>query len=222
VEGNDEDRPADLARIGSDHPELEQCPGCLAWVPLDQFCELTANLDPEAPEPHCANCRENGRPPAPKFLSLTHRHLTAINEIMAAPTFSQGLTRAAEVTGYSREYLRHLAAGRRMPEFRRFFQLKLEAAGADINKIVQVKVEALDADEVKWNPKAEVFDAFPDHRTRLRASQDVTKLLEMEPPKSDGISVGVAIKFETNLGTGETHDPPNVLRAKPIVEVTSG
>jgi hypothetical protein len=44
----------------------------------------------------------------------------------------------------------------------------------------------------------------------------------MEPPKSDGISVGVAIKFETNLGTGETHDPPNVLRAKPIVEVTGG
>jgi hypothetical protein len=211
-----------LARVGSDRPELEQCPGCLEWVPLDQFCELTADLDPEAPEPHCARCRENGRPPAPKFLSLTHRHLTAINEIMAAPTLTLGLTRAAEVTGYSREYLRHLAAGRRIPEFRRFFQLKLEAAGADINKVVQVKVDALDADEVKWNPKVEVFDHFPDHRTRLRASQDVTKLLEMEPPKSDGISVGVAIKIETNLGAGETFDPPNVLRAKPIVEVSGG
>jgi hypothetical protein len=222
VEGNDEDRPADLARIGSDHPELEQCPGCLEWVPLDQFCELTVGLDLDAPEPHCARCRKHGRPPPPKFLSLTQRHLTAIDAIMAAPTLAQGLTRAAEATGYSRAHLVHLAAGRRTPEFRRFFQLKLEAAGADINKVVKVKVDALDADEYKWNPKEEKFDDFPDHRTRLRASQDVTKLLEMEPPKSDGISVGVAIKFETNLGSGETHDPPNVLRAKPIVEVTGG
>lgn len=185
-------------------------------MPLDQFCELSAGLSVDDPLPHCASCRENGVPQA-KFLNLTPRHLKAIDVIIAGPTYTQGLTAAAAATGYSRDYLKELFHGRRIPEFRRCFQMKLEAMGASIDKIIQVKVGALDADEQKWNPAEERFNAFPDWRTRLRASQDVAKLLEMEPPKDDSVNVGVAIKIETNLGDGETIDPPNIMRPKPLV-----
>jgi hypothetical protein len=192
----------------------------LAWVPLDQFCELIADLEPDALEPHCLRCRTEG-PPEPEFLNLTARHRLAIKHIMAAPDLKTGYRNAAAATGYSKKYLYHLASGRRVPEFRRYFQLKLEAAGADVTKVVGVCVDALDANEVKWNPKAEVFDEFPDHRTRLRAGQHVGKMLELEPPKADGINVGVAINIETNLGTGETYDPPNIMRPKHVeVDVT--
>jgi hypothetical protein len=204
-----------LAQRQSDRSELEQCPGCLEWVPLDQFCDLIADTEHDAIEPHCLKCRTAG-PPEPKFLNLTARHRKAIEHIMAAPDLPTGYRNAAAATGYSRKYLYHLASGRRVPEFRRFFQLKLEAAGADINKVVSVCVDAMDADEHKWNPASEQFDAFADHRTRLRAGQHVGKMLELEPPKADGINVGVAIKIETNLGTGETHDPPNIMRPKPV------
>jgi hypothetical protein len=218
VDGEDGQNLACLAdgRRETDQAELEQCPGCLAWVPLDQFCELVADLDLNAPLPHCASCRTNGVP-QPKFLNLTNRHRQAIDLILAAPSLQDGYRAASEATGFSRQYLYQLATGRRVPEFRRFFQIKLEAAGADMDKVIAVKVGALDAEEQKWNPKEEQFNSFPDWRTRLRASQDCTKLLEMEPPKAEGASVGIAIKIETNLGTGETHDPPNVMRPKPAV-----
>jgi hypothetical protein len=189
------------------------------WVPLDQFCDLIADLEPDAPEPHCLKCRTQG-PPEPEFLNLTSRHRLAIKHIMAAPSLAAGYRAAAAATGYNEHYLYLLASGRRVPEFRRYFQLKLEAAGGDINKVVKVCVDAMDADEMKWNPKEEEFDSFPDHRTRLRAGQHVGKMLELEPPKADGINVGVAIKIETNLGGGETFDPPNVMRPKPIVDVS--
>ena len=142
---------------------------------------------------------------------------------MAAPNLTKGYRAAAEISGYSEGQIKHFVAGRRTPEFRRCFQMKLEMAGADANSVIKAKVDALRADEHKWNPKTERFDAFADHRTRLRASQDVTKLLELEPPRAEGFNVGVAIKIETNLGTGETYDPPNVLRPKPaVVDVSRG
>ena len=189
-------------------------------MPLSEFCELSVDLDEDSPDPHCLKCRTHG-PPKPKFLNLTERHLKAIQYIMAAPDLRTGYRNAAKATGFSKKYLYLLATGRRVPEFRRYFQLQLEAAGADINKVIQVTVEAMDADEVKWNPTNEVFDHFPDHRTRLRAGQHVTKMLELEPPKADGLRVGVAIAITTNLGDGETHDPPNIMRPKPVtVDVT--
>jgi hypothetical protein len=125
---------------------------------------------------------------------------------------------AAKATGFSEVYIRQLREGRRVPEFRRFYQMYLEQAGGDIARVAQVQVECMnEATEQKYHPKAEEFVAFPDWRTRLRASQHIGKMLEMEPPKSDGISVGVAIKIETNLGRGETIDPPSVIRAKPLI-----
>lgn len=184
-------------------------------MPLSEFCELAVSLDEDSPDPHCLKCRTDG-PPQPTFLNLTNRHRKAIEHILAAPDLKTGYRNAAAATGFSRKYLYLLATGRRVPEFRRFFQLKLEAAGGDINKCVKVAVEAMDAEEVKWNPANEVFDSFPDHRTRLRAGQHVTKMLELEPPKADGINVGVAIRISTNLGGGETHDPPNIMRPKPV------
>lgn len=220
MEGTDIEDSSSLAQREADRASLEQCPGCLAWVPLDQFCDLVADLEPDAIEPHCLRCRTEG-PPEPEFLNLTARHRLAIQHILAAPDLKAGYRAAAAATGYSKKYLYHLASGRRVPEFRRYFQLKLEAAGADISKVVAVCVDALDAEEVKWNPASEVFDSFPDHRTRLRAGQHVGKMLELEPPKADGITVGVAIKIDTNLGSGETFDPPQIFRPKPVtVDVT--
>jgi hypothetical protein len=189
------------------------------FLPLTEFCELEVGLGPDDVLPHCAKCREHGVQ-RPKFLNLTRRHHVAMAAMMSAPTLSQGYTDAAEATGFSRGYIKHLASGRRVPEFRRLYQLKLEMAGGDMNRIIQVQVEALAADEHKWNPAEEDFSHFADHRTRLRAAQHIQQTLELNPPKADGINVAVGIKFETNLGTGKTFDPPNVMRATPIVDVS--
>ncbi len=195
----------------------------MAFLPLSEFCELEVDLGLDAMPPHCAKCRDEGVP-RPQFLNLTVRHHKAMAALMAAPTLSQGYTAAAEATGFSRGYMKHLASGRRVPEFRRLFQLKLEMAGGDMNRIIQVQVEALGAEEHKWNPAEEKFSHFADHRTRLRAAQHIQQTLELNPPKADGINIAVGIKFETNLGDGETFDPPNVMRTmpKPVVDVSDG
>jgi hypothetical protein len=176
-------------------------------------------LDHNSPDPHCARCRENGVP-QPKFLTLTLRHRKVAECLLGASNPAEGVRNAAKATGFSEVYIRHLREGRRLPEFRRFYQMYLEQAGGDIARVAQVQVACMnEATEQKYHPKAEVFVEFPDWRTRLRASQHIGKMLEMEPPKAEGgVSVGVAIKIETNLGTGETVDPPSVFRAKPLIE----
>jgi hypothetical protein len=203
----------------ADRSALEQCPGCYEWLPLDQFVELEVGLSLDDPMPHCMTCRTHGKP-KPQFLSLTARHRRAIACVLAAPSLSGGYKEAARVTGYSVQAIRDLFAGRRTPEFRRCYQLMLEAAGADMARLVEVQVECLAAMDHKYHPKLEEFVAFPDHRTRLRAAQHLTKQLELDPPKADGGSLGVAITFNTNLGRGETYDPPNIMRANPVVDVT--
>lgn len=200
---------------------LEQCPGCYEWKPLDQFCDLEAGLSLDDVLPHCKGCRSNGAP-KPQFLNLTARHRKAIACVLAAPSLSKGYKDAAAVTGFTVQAIRDLFAGRRVPEFRRCYQLMLESAGADMARLVEVQVACLAADEQKYHPKLEDFVAFPDHRTRLRAAQHLTKQLELDPPKQDGINVNVGIKFTTNLGKGETYDPPSVFRAEPVVDVTPG
>jgi hypothetical protein len=221
MEGSDENRLPDLAGRGADSAQLEQCPGCYEWLPLDQFCEQDVGLSLDDVMPHCRKCRTKGSP-KPQFLSLTARHRRAIACVLAAPSLAKGYKEAARVTGYSVQTIRELFAGRRVPEFRRCYQLMLESAGADMARLVEVQVACLSAEEQKYHPKLEDFVAFPDHRTRLRAAQHLTKQLELDPPKQDGINVSVGIKFETNLGSGETYDPPSVLRANPIVDVTPG
>lgn len=207
-----------MARRGSDPAQLEQCPGCYEWLPLDQFCDIDVGLSIDDVLPHCKTCRVTGKP-KPQFLKLTGRHRRAIACVLAAPSLASGYREAAAMTGYSIQTIRDLFAGRRTPEFRRCYQLMLESAGADMSRLVEVQVAALSADEQKYHPKLEDFVAFPDHRTRLRAAQHLTKQLELDPPKQDGVQVNVGIKFETNLGGGETFDPPNVMRAKPVAEV---
>jgi len=210
-----------VAERSTDLSALEQCPGCYEWLPLSLFCDMEIELGPDSIAPHCQNCRDHGKP-KPKFLSLTRRHRKAIAVVLAAPNLTKGYKQAAQATGFSVSQIRDFFAGRRVPEFRACYQMALEAAGADINTVVQVQVEALGATEAKYHPDQKEFVHFPDYRTRLRASQHVGKMLELEPPKQDGIQVNVGIKFNTNLGGGETYDPPNVMRTNPVVDVSRG
>lgn len=136
--------------------------------------------------------------------------------IVGAPSLAAGIRAAAKATGYSPANLREMLAGRRVPEFRRAFQLLLEASGADIETCAQVVGEAMRAREYKYHPAEEEFVSFPDHRTRLRAAQHATKMLELEPPVGNAIQIGVGVTIKTNLGSGETIDPPNIFRAFPV------
>jgi len=215
MERDDENSTTTVAERRTDLSQLEQCPGCYEFLPLSEFCDLDVELGPDAIAPHCLKCRTHGKP-KPKFLNLTRRHRKAIACVLAAPSLPKGYKDAAKATGFSVAQIRDFFAGRRVPEFRACYQMALEAAGADIETVVKVQVDCLKADEYKYHPGDKAFVAFPDHRTRLRASQHVTKMLELEPPKQDGIQVNVGIKFNTNLGGGETYDPPNVMRARPV------
>jgi hypothetical protein len=188
-------------------------------LPLDRFCDIEAGLSLDDVLPHCQTCRKKGKP-KPQYLSLTARERKAIACVLAAPSLQRGYKEAARVTGFSVSTIRDMFAGRRHPEVRRCYQLMLEAAGADIARLVEVQVACLSAEDPKYHPKLEEFVMFPDHRTRLRAAQHLTKHLELDPPKDAGINVGVAIKIVTNLGSGNTIDPPNVMRAKPVVDVS--
>ncbi len=214
MESRDGDSTPTVAGRDTDLSALEQCPGCYEWLPLSLFCDLDVELGPDSMAPHCLNCRTKGKP-KPKYLSLTRKHRKAIAVVLAAPSLAQGYKDAARATGYSIKMIRDFFAGRRVPEVRACYQMALEAAGADIQTVVQVQVDCLHATEQKYHPKKEDFVEFPDFRTRLRASQHMTKMLELEPPKADGLQVNIALKFNTNLGGGETYDPPNVMRARP-------
>jgi len=187
---------------------------------MSEFCDLDAPLDPDSPPPHCAKCRENG-PPRRQVFDLTRRQLQAVQIVFAGITPAQGIKDAAVATGYSVSSIRSMIAGRRVPEVRRCYQMMLEAAGANAEKVIRVRVEAMNAIEYKYHPSKGEFVGFPDQRTRLRAAADVSKALELDPPRNDAVQVGVAITFNTNLGDGETIDPPGVMRANPVVDVSN-
>ncbi len=189
---------------------------------MSEFCDLDAPTDPDDPPPHCAKCRREG-PPRRQLFNLTRRQLEAVRIVFAGMTPAEGVRNAVAATGYSASHIRDMIAGRRVPEVRRCYQMLLEAAGGGIEKVIRVEVEAMDAMEYKYHPGKGEFVEFPDHRTRLRAGQHVGRMLEVEPPKSDNANVGVAIVFNTNLGDGETFDPPNVMRAssdRPVADVS--
>ncbi len=218
MEGTDQKNLACLGERGAADAQLEQCPGCLAFLPLSEFCDLDVGLEPDDPLPHCAKCRREGIP-QPKFLNLTRRQLKAMELVLAGTSVARGIAEAVKQTGYSSSHIREMLNGRRHPEVRRCYQLALESAGGDIRKVIQVQVEALDAKEAKYHPKNEEFVEFPDYRTRLRASQHIGKMLELEPPRQDKLNVIIPITFNTNLGDGKTFDPPNVMRARPTGEI---
>ncbi len=218
MEGRDENSLACLGERGAARAELEQCPGCLAFLPLSEFCDLDVGLDMDDPLPHCAKCRKEGIP-QPKFLNLTRRQLKAMELVLAGTSVARGIAEAVKQTGFSSSHIREMLNGRRHPEVRRCYQLALEAAGGDIRKVIKVQVEALGATEAKYHPSKEDFVEFPDFRTRLRASQHIGRMLELEPPRQDGLNIAIPITFKTNLGDGKTVDPPNVMRAHPIVDV---
>ncbi len=218
MEGRDEKGLACLGERGAARAELEQCPGCLAFLPLSEFCDLDVGLDMDDPLPHCAKCRREGIP-QPRFLNLTRRQLKAMELVLAGTSVARGVAAAAKETGFSPSHIREMLNGRRHPEVRRAYQLALEVAGGDIRKVIKVQVDALDAMEPKYHPGKEEFVEFADHRTRLRASQYIGKMLELEPPRQDGINVVIPITFNTNLGDGKTFDPPNVMRARPTGEI---
>ena len=186
---------------------------------MSEFCNLDAPLEPEDPPPHCAKCRENG-PPRRSVFNISRRQLQAVRIVFAGVTPAQGVKAAVLATGYSANHIRDMIAGRRVPEVRRCYQMMLEAAGADAEKVIRVLVEAMDANDAKYHPGKGEFVEHADHRTRLRAAQHVSKTLELDPPRKEGVNVGVAITFNTNLGDGETYDPPNIMRAEPIVDVS--
>lgn len=197
--------------------ELESCPSCYEWKPLSEFCDLNVGLSPDDPLPSCLACRTNGRP-RPQFLNLSRRHRKALEILIAAPNLPKGISAAARATGYSQSSIRDLINGRRTPEFRRAFQVMLEAGGADLMTVARVIGEALRANDYKYHSALEDFVHFPDHRTRLRAAQTATKLLELEPPNGYGVQIGVGVQIKHNLGAGETIEHPSVFRAFPVKE----
>lgn len=191
--------------VGGDEAR-EYCPGCHEQRPLSAFLDSKGGFDPEDPPLVCRRCQENGIPPKDP-IALAPRERVILRCILEAPTFASGVRKAAAATGATENAIRKMLDGRRSNELRRAFQLTLELAGLDVHSIARGIVLASRAVEPKWNPKAERWDYFPDHKTRLAAQRHATRLQELEPPREraggGGGATAVAAVFVTNVGSGQ-------------------
>jgi hypothetical protein len=142
-------------------------------------------------------------------------HQLALKAYFGASNPREALKAAAEASGLTKASINDLIAGRRSPEFRMAFQRYMELRGLNHYGVTNVLVEAMKAEEHKWNPTEEIFEHFPDHRTRLNTVKHVTKLMQLDPPVNAAPMAAVQVTINHNLGSGEEIDPPGVFRVKP-------
>lgn len=197
------------------------CPGCHESKPIDQWVLITSDFDPQSPEVVCDSCRTNGIPRIPKFtIALHHRKL--IDAYFGEDDPRNALAAASRASGLTQRTIKDILAGRRAPEVRRVFQLKLEAMGLGPEGVATILGDCAKATEQKWNPKEEEFNEFPDYRTRLNTIKYAGKLQELEPPKVAGPAQVNNIVIKTNLGiSGDPVevDSPSRLRVRKPEEV---
>ncbi len=194
---------------------LIPCPGCLELKPPEKWQGVEIDYDPEAPDPICNDCSTNGIPPRRHTLMLGLPERLALKAYFNCPNPAKARAAAAAASGFSMSHIDNMIHGRRCPEFRRAFQLLLEEHGLGFHGIAKILGEAALADEHKWNPKNEVFDAFPDHRTRVNVAKQATRLQELEPSQKGAGTAAVQVVINHNLGSGEEIDPPGTLRITP-------
>lgn len=172
-----------------------------------------------SPEPVCDDCRKNGIPQV-RIFDMPLHHQLALEAYMGEADPKAAVLAASKASGLKPATIKEMIRGRRAPEFRRVFQLCLEAKGLHIGGIVSILAECAGATEQKWNPAEGQFNEFKDFRTRLNTAKAAAKFLELEPPKSGGGPGQVnQIVIQHNLGSGEEIDPPSVFRVKPPGEV---
>lgn len=181
---------------------------------MSHWTDVSASFERGAPELVCRTCQEEGVPRAAYPALRPHHHL-ALRELAKGLDTPQAIRNAARASGLSTREISYMLEGRRVPEFRRAWQLFLESAGLDMASIVNIAVEASRAMEQKYHRGEERFVEFPDHKTRFRTAQWAAKHLELEPSQKSRGTGGVTINVVTNLGNGEELQPPGRLVAKP-------
>lgn len=198
--------------------DLIACPGCHELKAPEEWVKCELDLDPLSPPPVCDSCRSDGVPPRIRTFAMPLNHQLALKAFMGETNPQTALRAASKASGLKQSTIKQMIAGRRAPEFRRSFQLCLEAMGLDLVGIASLMAECAGATESKWNPKEEKFNSFIDHRTRLNTAKAAARLLELEAPKHASPGQVNIIKIDHNLGGGDEISPPNVLEVKPIPE----
>lgn len=180
---------------------------------LEDWLDLTTtDLDPQSPPSVCDSCRKNGIPKIPVF-ALSPAKTLAMREITdphADP--KTAILRASRASGLKQSTIKNMLAGRGDPKFRRAYQVYLDGVGLGPEGIAKIMGESAKATEFKWNKADQVFDEFPDHRTRLSTAIAAAKQLDIDGLKSAGGAHHVqAIVINHNLGDGKEIDAPGTM-----------